>query len=496
MLNVAFTDLPRAFREVLALVLFSLAFAQVAPAALACADEAVAIQDLEKVAKSHRRLLKKLAEDLAKDGLLDACQESLRVFESLGPSTKELADLRAKTQKSLFKSQDKPKTKRLAKHLANCEQIAMKLAAAAATNPEAEEALSKAALALDHSCVAVHQSLGHIEGSDGIWRTKTASSMLGTWQSWNAACLKIARHELEIKEVMAPNWARRSVGQEAKGFEVLGVHLCGLQKPSLLKERLQSLVRVLQFVNFLKGNNFENTGREIIHLCAGSSEKIYEQALKNLQEQKLVTFGDLNYELQWKNGCFFGFGVDRLDKEKEWLFPVATSVLAEDWSSGLPPNWFAAGLANYAALMADGVPQELIENAELEIDSELRLKRPLALINQVDKPVSEMMKNRQLSNFDRISFVPIEELSPNEIALSTSLVEFILLRKDGMQFPLKFNAAAQEILKGQAPQQMMDWVPIMNKALGQPLNEFEAEWREWLAAGQSQSLKTTLTNLK
>ena len=128
--------------------------------------------------------------------------------------------------------------------------------------------------------------------------------MLGTWQSWNAACLKIARHELVIKEVMAPNWARRSVGQEAKGFEVLGVHLCGLQKPSLLKERLQSLVRVLQFVNFLKGNNFENTGREIIHLCAGSSEKIYEQALKNLQEQKLVTFGDLNYELQWKNGCF------------------------------------------------------------------------------------------------------------------------------------------------------------------------------------------------
>ncbi|NQU49868.1 MAG: hypothetical protein HQ519_14545 [Planctomycetes bacterium] len=496
MLNVTFTYLPRAFRKVLAFVLFSLAFAQVAPAALACADEAIAIQDLEKIAKSQRRLLKKLAEDLAKDGLLEACQESLQVFETLAPSSKEMADLRAKTQKSLFKSKDNPKTKRLAKHMASCEQIALKLADTAAANPEAGEALSKAALALDHSCVVVHQSLGHIKGSDGVWRTENSAGMLGTWQSWNAACLKIARHKLEIKEVMAPNWARRSVGQEAKGFEVLGVHVCGLQKPSLLKERLQSLVRVLQFVNFLKGNDYEKTGRELFHLCAGSSEKVYELALKNLQEQKLVTFGDLNYELQWKNGCFFGFGVDRLDKEKEWLFPVATSVLAEDWSAGLPPNWFAAGLANYAALMAGSVPIELVENTEWKADPELSLKRPLALIHEVDKPVIEMMKNRQLSNFDRISFVPIEELSPNEIALSTSLVEFILLRKDGMQFPLKFNAAAQEILNGQTPQQMMDWVPIMDKALGQPIKEFEAEWREWLAAGQSQSLKTTLANLE
>ncbi len=450
-------------------------------------DLAVA-QDMTKISKGPRRLVKKLAEDLAKDGLEVPYEEAMQIFEMLEPEHKELADLQAKTQKTLFKAKKKPKTKRLAKHQATCESIAGKIADLIEKYPHEEEKLAEAALALDHRCTVIHERLGHVQGKDGIWRTPRALELHQQWQSWGVERIKISNRDLEIEEKMAPNWARVSVGQEAKGFETSGIHICGKQRPSLLKERLASLVRSLLMVNFLATGDSKTTGMEIFHLCVGSSAKDYEKTLKTLQEHKLVTFGDLSQELQFKNGCFYGYGVDRLDKEKKWLDPVLTSALHDHWKVGIYPNWFSVGLSNYVRLMLDDVEKEVPEGP---------ISRPAGLIKQVDIPISDLMKRRNLSNFETLTFTPTSEMSPLEIALSTSLVEFILLtEEDGMNFQVRYQEAVGKILEASTRPQSFEWEQTLDQALGRSFKEFEADWLSWLSAGEGKSLKSELALLE
>lgn len=447
-----------------------------------------AAQDTNKICKGPRRLVKKLAEDLAKDGLESPHAEAMRVFQMLSPTEKELADLRAKTQKALFKTKDNPKTKRVAKHRQTCVDTALKIAELIDKYPEAETALAEAALALDHSCAVIHKRVGHVEGKDGIWRTPRALELHEKWQSWGRERIAINKRKLEIEEKMAPNWARVAIGQDAKGYEVMGVHVCGKQEPKVLKERLESLVKSLLLVNYFAVGNSKTAGAELHHLCAGTSAKDYEKALKTLEEHKLVTFGDLEYELQYKNGCFFGFGVDRLDKEKDWLGPVLTSAMHDRWKVGIYPNWFSVGLSNYVQLMLTDVEEEVPEGP---------LSRPKALVQKVDRPVSEMMRNRKLSHFETLTFTPAPNMTPMEVALSTNLVEFILLTcDDPLSFQQKYHEASRQVLEASARPESFDWEQILEKALGRSFQEFEQDWLQWLHSGEGQSMVSTLDRIQ
>jgi hypothetical protein len=448
-------------------------------------DLAVA-QDINKIAKGPRRLVKKLAEDLAKDGLEDPYSEAMRVFRLMDPADKELADLQSKTQKTLFKTRKKPKTKRLAKHRENCGSLALKVAALIERNPDAESALAEIALALDHTCEVAHQRIGNVKGKDGVWRSPRAQELQQKWQAWGRERFVIANREVEIEEKMAPNWTRVSVGQNAKGFVLGSIHLAGTQRPSLLKQRLTSLVQSLQLVNYFAVGNSQQVGSEIQHLCVGTSAKDYEKALKILEEHRLVTFGDLANELKFKNGCFFGYSVDRLDQEKNWLNPVLTSALHDRWKIGIYPNWFSVGLSNYVQLMLQDVGEEMPEGP---------ITRPAGLIQRVDQPVAEMMRNRKLKHFETLSFTPAAEMTPREIALATSLVEFILLTSDdAMAFQQRYQKAATSALEAGARPQSFDWEKMLSTALDRLFNEFEADWLGWLNSGEGQSLKSLLAD--
>ena len=445
-------------------------------------------QDLEKIGKTPRRLVKKLAEDLAKDGLEDPYSEAMRVFRMLDPSDKELADLRAKTQKTLFKAKKKPKTKRLAKHQSTCVSIASKVSELIVQYPDAEEPLSKVVLALDHNCVPVHEGLGHVKGEDGIWRTPHALELQKKWQQWGKERIVLMQQELKIKEKMAPNWTRVALGQETKGYEALGVHLSGKQHPDVLKERLTTLVRCLQLVNYFAHGNTKSVEGELQHLCAGTSAADYKKALTTLQEHKLVSFGDMEHDLKFKNGCFFGYSVDRLDKEKKWIDPVLTSALHDRWRIGVYPNWFSAGLSNYVVLMLTDVEKEVPEGW---------LPRPEGLIKKVDQPVAAMMRNRKLSHFEAFSFTPASELTPLELALATNLVEFILLTADDpMHFQDRYHDAVTKVLEASNRPQSFEWEKMLEEALDKPFKEFEAEWLEWLNASEGYSLQAMLGEMK
>jgi hypothetical protein len=456
-------------------------------------------QELEKIAKAPRRLIKKLAEDLSKDGLGEPCKEAIQIYASLHPEEKDLAALRAKTNKTLFKA--KRKTKRLAKFQGSCQQIAAKIAHLIPANPEHSDALSQAAMALDHSNSDVHKALGRTQGKDGIWRDEQALEWFKKSNEIDSIRNRISGAKIEIKMVEAPNWVRRAAGQTAKASQIGRLQVCGLQEENVLSNRAESLYKALQFARSLESGGEAPKLEPLAHFCAGPSAEHFEAALDHLEEQKYVTFP--KGARKHLNECvrFGRVGVDKTVSESEWLLRVTAASLDNRDKGSYSPGWFSAGLANYAALSMGNLKEQkelLAKNASKKEEGgeDPIPTRPEALVKNVDEPVLELLKNRRLYALRSMEFGDLNDFSPNDLAVATSFVEFLFVSGRGVGFAEKLGQAARDLSEESNDSLFQDWSKLLSKAIGVTPVKLDKEWQEWLSTSSAQSLVSTLGQIK
>ena len=464
--------------------------------------------------KKERTAVRKLAETLAKSGRTFSVKAAREEFARLGASEKELAQLQEKTNKALLGAKP-PRNARAAEKQLDKDRAAIAKAAdalasrAAELDGEAQAALSRIAVRLDGGCAAARELLGHTQDADGVWRSERERA-LWTFRNEFATAISAARaREFELEALEPEDTLLVEVAQgpvSAWGYRDLRME--GEMSPEGLARCVQGVLRATAVSNWICTGELEPAigGFSIVMTPSGGPWARYLDgavAGGHLSPEERTASAAVTGTWQVpsrRGGSFAGWYVaNTRESLVESVFKVDRSLLAGEtsreawdrlWKNSSPhaPYWVSAGLTNLVGLAVldntwnvipfeEGSPADgsLVDAAgnELETSGHLMLL-PLAR----DWMADEVAAGRTMPLTELIRSQP-NALTSRRLLQLTFTVEFLAAR-DGLDAVL---ARYREAVGPEGPKGPTALMAALAPMLGQPVEDFEAEWAEWMLAG-------------
>lgn len=475
-------------------------------------DQASAASSLQEELAPVRMKLRALAESLAKASFTEELALVEQELLVLGATAKEMAALQKKNDKA--RANPKPPRDARAAHTLR-RRLSTKAAAAARSlttlaleegrSPDQVLSLATSALHLDGNSDVAHQLLGHRLGTDGRWRTEEELHQQ-QWQrdfaviTQQARSLEYALEDIEatdpILHALAPDSTSAlsygglhyegSIGREALADKMTLALRGGAISHWILNGTLEPLPADLTVV----WTHFGAPYREYLDRCA--AEGLLQEKIPGLAADMSGTWSAHQHRNSAARNFYLSSTVEPI---VETFFKADRSFGRDpaffDWyemfysKSSTAPPWLVAGHVNLIGLGFYGVGWgKYLSIANDPSNTTVRTRgfdpklagagivgcrsyiRALALDDR-DPPLGSCLKGEV-------------GLLRGDILLKATMVVEYLYARDGARAVLERYRVAFEREGG-------DHSPLalLEATLGQPVPEFEREWRAWLFGGPS-----------
>jgi len=441
--------------------------------------------------------LEKAALDVAKAGRGEELDELLDLLAVAGMEPAARAKLSASARKELAKAK-KPAASvpSAAKTLA---KAAVDLAAELPQRDEAgRAALARLIVRLDDANEAAQQALGRAQvGSE--WLDEKARARRERQAEITAAVAKA--HQLPVEVKIEPSTHFLFEGSKCKAprsARACGMTLHGVWPDGKLERVLREALRALALDRFLLEGELSLPRLRQRSFVTFDEEGEYLKAVAVAAKRKLVDAQTVA-EAPKLGGIFVGDTYLGTDATESSLSALLHSYMLNDASFGQPTAisledaqaaaW--AGIANWTSLayLGSQVPSYVVEETKESrigsggtaslTDEQRRVRERLLLLSDAGIAggrawMQYLAAHRQDPPFSAALVDQVGRLGGEELLKATFVFEWLAL--DGPTLPWMRTMPDRWPAKTR--------LQILEDAVGQPLAEFESEWRDWIVPAQ------------
>lgn len=485
-----------------------------APPAVAVAQQPEATEDalLQEELAPVRLKLRALAESLAKASLTEELAIVEQEMLALGATEKEMAELLKKTEKA--RANPKPPKdaraalslrRRLATKAAAAARSLTALALAEGRLPSQKLALAASALQLDGNSDVAHQLLGHQLGTDGRWRSQEELGQQQWLRDFALITQQARSLHYELQEIEATDPILHALAPDTTAaLSFGGLHYEGSIGREALAEKMTLALRGSAISNWILNGTLEPFPADLTliwtHFGAPYREYLDRSAEQGLLQEKIPGLAaDMSGTWsahQHRNSAARNYYLSStVEPIVETFFKADRSFGRDpaffDWfemfysRSSTAPPWLVAGHVNLIGLGFYGVGWgKYLSIANDPSNTTVRTRgfdpklagagivgcrsyiRALAL-DERDPPLETCLKGEV-------------GLLRGDILLKATMVVEYLYARDGARVVLdRYRDAFEREGGDHSP------LALLEATLGQPLPDFEREWRAWLFGGPS-----------
>lgn len=452
-----------------------------------------------------RRKVERIATDAAKEGLEDVALACLDLLGDMGSSPKSLERLRGKVEKALIKGKSEPKASKLASLTKSSGDAAAALVKAAQAADDSE-ALLRLALRLDSTCEGAHEALGHVRGSDGVFRSQEALALFNRRRVIADAAQRARELEFTIKAVepREPVLAELCEGP-VSAFQHKGLTIESYWPAPKLEGVFRDLLRATAFSNWLVRGKLEVSHRQgvILHVPV----KLFPAFNRRMAE---LGRGDERFDSTATAAAFTYVELPGGGSEANTRYAVAasgeraglcsvllilydTSLDGWSWNEWYKPDpvvpfWVVVGHTNYVSqsFLGIGVSRfgRVTDSQETSASGPSReYSMARAGLAGCRSWLRHLVREGRAPGLARCVQDGVEKIAGDKRLKATSAIEYLHEQESFEAFVANY---AKRLELEKAPSQP-ELTPLsrLEAVLEQTSPEFDAEWERWLLGGSS-----------